>query len=116
MPKKHKLTEEEVADLKEAFSMFDIDGDGEFRHLCCRRQLSLGLDSYLFLCDLLGRNNILVPALRMHDAHYLGKSASKAFAVVRAENILLFGACRRHRIFSLDSRARYCPPSAVNCK
>jgi len=23
------LTEEEIADLKEAFSMFDIDGDGE---------------------------------------------------------------------------------------
>jgi Ca2+-binding EF-hand superfamily protein len=28
MPKNHGLTEEEVADLKEAFSMFDIDGDG----------------------------------------------------------------------------------------
>lgn len=29
MPKKHNLSDEEVADLKEAFSMFDIDGDGE---------------------------------------------------------------------------------------
>lgn len=28
MPKNHGLSEEEVADLKEAFSMFDIDGDG----------------------------------------------------------------------------------------
>ncbi|KAL7480139.1 hypothetical protein ACHAW6_005848, partial [Cyclotella cf. meneghiniana] len=28
MPKKHNLSDEEVADLKEAFSMFDIDGDG----------------------------------------------------------------------------------------
>jgi Ca2+-binding EF-hand superfamily protein len=27
---KHGLSEEEVADLKEAFSMFDIDGDGMF--------------------------------------------------------------------------------------
>ena len=25
---KHGLSEDEVADLKEAFSMFDIDGDG----------------------------------------------------------------------------------------
>jgi hypothetical protein len=30
MPKKHNLNDEEVADLKEAFSMFDIDGDGKF--------------------------------------------------------------------------------------
>ena len=29
MPK-HGLSEDEVADLKEAFSMFDIDGDGTF--------------------------------------------------------------------------------------
>ena len=28
MTKKHGLTDDEVADLKEAFSMFDIDGDG----------------------------------------------------------------------------------------
>ena len=27
---KHGLSEDEVADLKEAFSMFDIDGDGTF--------------------------------------------------------------------------------------
>lgn len=27
---KHGLGEDEVADLKEAFSMFDIDGDGTF--------------------------------------------------------------------------------------
>lgn len=26
-----ELTEEEVADLKEAFAMFDINGDGRFR-------------------------------------------------------------------------------------
>lgn len=31
MAKKHGLSEDEVADLKEAFSMFDIDGDGTFR-------------------------------------------------------------------------------------
>ena len=30
MAKKHGLSEDEVADLKEAFSMFDIDGDGTF--------------------------------------------------------------------------------------
>ena len=28
---KHGLSEDEVSDLKEAFSMFDIDGDGTFR-------------------------------------------------------------------------------------
>mmetsp|Transcript_8162 Transcript_8162/g.14238 ORF Transcript_8162/g.14238 Transcript_8162/m.14238 type:complete len:152 (+) Transcript_8162:182-637(+) len=28
MAKKHGLSDDEVADLKEAFSMFDIDGDG----------------------------------------------------------------------------------------
>lgn len=27
---KHGLSEDEVGDLKEAFSMFDIDGDGKF--------------------------------------------------------------------------------------
>jgi len=30
MAKKHGLSDDEVADLKEAFSMFDIDGDGTF--------------------------------------------------------------------------------------
>jgi Ca2+-binding EF-hand superfamily protein len=30
MSKNRALTEDEVADLKEAFSMFDINGDGEF--------------------------------------------------------------------------------------
>ena len=30
MPKAHGLNDDEVADLKEAFSMFDIDGDGKF--------------------------------------------------------------------------------------
>jgi len=27
---KHGLSEDEVGDLKEAFGMFDIDGDGKF--------------------------------------------------------------------------------------
>jgi Ca2+-binding EF-hand superfamily protein len=30
MSNNRALTEDEVADLKEAFSMFDINGDGEF--------------------------------------------------------------------------------------
>ena len=29
---KHGLSDDEVGDLKEAFSMFDIDGDGKFFH------------------------------------------------------------------------------------
>ena len=28
---KHDMTEEQVADLKEAFAMFDINGDGTFQ-------------------------------------------------------------------------------------
>ena len=46
MPKKHNLTEEEVADLKEAFSMFDIDGDGKFRSRAARA----GVDHLLLGC------------------------------------------------------------------
>lgn len=40
----HGLSKEEVADLKEAFNMFDIDGDGTF----CRR--GGGGRFYLYLC------------------------------------------------------------------
>lgn len=41
-----QLTEEQIAEFKEAFSLFDKDGDGELR--CCQTEL------YPTICPVLG--------------------------------------------------------------
>ena len=60
---KHGLSEDEVADLKEAFSMFDIDGDGTLFFMIRRRQQRqrYSIDYLQFSISLICRLNPISP-------------------------------------------------------